>query len=87
MDWTNIGVNTIQDYIDDAAFRVPDLYNSDFLDVSETISELSYLTHDFFRYYGKFPSKVAKYIIDTLSDKNSIDVEKDFIFVQIPETP
>lgn len=80
MDWTNIGVNTIQDYIDDAAFRVPDLYNSDFLDVSETISELSYLTHDFFRYYGKFPSKVAKYIIDTLSDKNSIDVEKDFIF-------
>lgn len=80
MDWTNIEANTISDYIDSTAFRVPDLYNSDFLDVSETISELSYLTHDYFRYYGKFPSKVAKYIIDTLLNKGSIDVKKDFIF-------
>lgn len=55
-------------------------YNIDFLDVNETISELSYLTHNFFRYYGKFPSKVAKYIINTVSDTGSIDVDQDIIF-------
>lgn len=28
-------------------------------DISETISQLAYLTHNFFRYYGKFPSTLA----------------------------
>ena len=72
--------NTIADYINDANYKVSDKYKTGFLDVSETISELSYLTHDYFRYYGKFPSKIAKYIIDTLEKKNVIDPDKDFIF-------
>ena len=32
-------------------------------DISESISELAYLTHNFFRYYGKFPSVLAKNVI------------------------
>lgn len=80
MNWENIQNNTIADYIDDANYKVSDKYQTDFLDVSETISELSYLTHDYFRYYGKFPSKIAKYIIDSLSKRGIIDPDKDFIF-------
>lgn len=51
----------------------------EFWNVDETISELSYLTHDYFRYYGKFPSKIGKMIIEDLLEKNVIDKEKDFI--------
>lgn len=80
MNWQNIQTNTIADYIADAQFKVSDFYHTDFLDVSETISELSYLTHDYFRYYGKFPSKIAKYIIETLVTEQKISTEKDFIF-------
>ena len=80
MDWNKLGENTLQDYIDDANFNVSERYETDFLEVSETISELSYLTHDYFRYYGKFPSKVASYIISTLSDQNKISACSDFIF-------
>ena len=80
MNWKNIQNSTIADYVNDANYKVSDKYKTDFLDVSETISELSYLTHDYFRYYGKFPSKIAKYIIDTLVKGGGIDPEKDFIF-------
>ena len=80
MNWQSIQTNTIADYIADAQFKVSDFYHTDFLDVSETISELSYLTHDYFRYYGKFPSKIAKYIIETLVTEQKISTEKDFIF-------
>lgn len=37
-------------------------YVQEFWDVNETISELSYLTHSYFRYYGKFPSKIGNLI-------------------------
>lgn len=80
MNWANVHNNTIHDYIEDAKYKVVEKYPTDFLDVSETISELSYLTHDYFRYYGKFPSKVAKYIIDTLASSKAICPENDFIF-------
>lgn len=80
MDWNNIQSNTIDDYLIDADFQVSDFYETDFLEVNETISELSYLTHDYFRYYGKFPSKIAKYIIDTLVKEEKINVKRDFIF-------
>jgi len=49
--------------------NIPD---TELLDISETIKELSYLTHSHFRYYGKFPSKLASYFIDTYSDSNSV---------------
>lgn len=51
----------------------------EFWNVDETISELSYLTHDYFRYYGKFPSKVGKMIIEDLITKKCIDKNVDFI--------
>ena len=35
----------------------------DWWDLSGTIHEYSYLTHNFFRYYGKFPSALAKQVI------------------------
>lgn len=80
MNWHNIQSNTIADYMEDAQFKVSDFYHTDFLEVNETISELSYLTHDYFRYYGKFPSKIGKYIIETLVNQQKIDTEEDFIF-------
>jgi len=55
-------------------------YNIETLDINETISELSYLTHNYFRYYGKFPSKVGKTIISKLSDEGLISAKNDFIF-------
>ena len=51
----------------------------EFWNVDETISELSYLTHDYFRYYGKFPSKIGKMIIEDLLTKGAIDPKSDFI--------
>lgn len=80
MNWTELEENTIEDYIADAEFDLVSSYKSDFLEVKETISELSYLTHDYFRYYGKFPSKVAKYIIDFLLKNKEISLKTDFIF-------
>ncbi len=80
MDLINNENYTIQDYISMANYDLPSNYTTDFLDVSETISELAYLTHDYFRYYGKFPSKVAKYIISSLKGNESINAQKDFIF-------
>lgn len=80
MDWKKIESNSIQDYVDVAQFNAAEEYSCDHLDVSETISELSYLTHDFFRYYGKFPSKIAKYIIDSVLETGVISPSNDFIF-------
>lgn len=54
-------------------------YKIDFWDVNETISELSYLTHGYFRYYGKFPSKIGKMIIDDIFSKGVINQDNDFI--------
>lgn len=71
---------TINDYLEIASFNAEEEYKCDSLDVSETISELAYLTHDYFRYYGKFPSKVAKYIIDAVSSAGAIDPQHDYIF-------
>lgn len=33
-------------------------------DIPQTIKDLSYLTHDYFRYYGKFPSTVAAQLLE-----------------------
>lgn len=33
------------------------------IEIPETISELAYLTHNYYRYYGKFPSKLAALLI------------------------
>jgi len=42
-------------------------------DIPQTISELSYLTHDYFRYYGKFPSTVAAQLLEQFpAPKNGI---------------
>ncbi|MGB4758486.1 MAG: DNA methyltransferase [Candidatus Saccharimonadales bacterium] len=49
-----------------------DLKGESELDISETIKELSYLTHSYFRYYGKFPSKLANHFLQKYSNKNSI---------------
>jgi len=51
----------------------------EYWNISETISQLAYLTHSYFRYYGKFPSKVGKNIIEGLISSNEID-NKDYIF-------
>lgn len=55
-------------------------YKKEFWNIDETISELSYLTHNYFRYYGKFPSKIGKLIIEDLDLRKVIDKRKDFIF-------
>src|SRR3990167_5790646 len=42
-------------------------------DIPQTIDELSYLTHDYFRYYGKFPSTVAAQLLEQFpAPKNGI---------------
>lgn len=56
-----------------------DKYPQDFWDVNETITELAYLTHSYFRYYGKFPSKIGKLIVDDLNNKNAITPLNDFV--------
>ena len=33
------------------------------LEINESISELAYLTHNYYRYYGKFPSKLAAILV------------------------
>lgn len=54
-------------------------YPVEFWDVNETISELSYLTHGYFRYYGKFPSKIGKLIVGDVSSKGAIVPAHDFV--------
>lgn len=53
--------------------------DKEFWNVDETIPELSYLTHDYFRYYGKFPSKVGKMIIEELIKIKAVNPKKEFI--------
>ena len=68
------------EYYKKGIFDINDLKcEKEFWNIDETISELSYLTHDYFRYYGKFPSKVAKMIIEDLIEQKCIDKDKDFI--------
>lgn len=80
MDWDNIANYTMSDYMREADYEVSEAYRTGYLDVSERISELSYLTHDYFRYYGKFPSKIAKYMIETLDSEGHISPVSDYIF-------
>ena len=80
MDWANIAGCTMSDYMREADYEVSETYRTGYLDVSERISELSYLTHDYFRYYGKFPSKIAKYIIETLDTEGHIRPGSDYVF-------
>lgn len=42
------------------------------LDISESIKELAYLTHSYYRYYGKFPSKLASIFLDEYANENSV---------------
>ena len=56
-----------------------DKYPQEFWNINETISDLSYLTHSYFRYYGKFPSKIGKLIIEDLDSKSAITSSKDFV--------
>lgn len=51
----------------------------EFWEINETISELSYLTHSYLRYYGKFPSKVGKLIIEDLLERKKINPKHDYI--------
>lgn len=55
-------------------------YPQKFWPIQETITELAYLTHSYFRYYGKFPSKVSRLILEELKDRGVISPADDFIF-------
>lgn len=45
-------------------------------EIPHTIKELAYLTHDYFRYYGKFPSTVASQLLeDYPAPKNGVLVD------------
>lgn len=39
-------------------------YEINWWKIDQTISELAYLTHGFFRYYGKFPPTIVSYLIN-----------------------
>lgn len=68
------------EYYKKGIFDIDDLKcEKEFWNVDETIAELSYLTHDYFRYYGKFPSKVGKMIMEDLITKKCIEKDVDFI--------
>lgn len=54
-------------------------YPIEFWDVNETITELAYLTHSYFRYYGKFPSKIGKLIVEDLDGRGLINSKEDFV--------
>jgi len=56
-----------------------DKYTKEFWNVNETITELAYLTHSYFRYYGKFPSKIGKLIIEDLDSGGKISPVSDFV--------
>lgn len=54
-------------------------YPQEFWNVNETITELAYLTHSYFRYYGKFPSKIGKLIVEDLDGRGKISPVNDFV--------
>jgi DNA modification methylase len=43
----------------------------EFWDIVESSQKLSYLTHNFFRYFGKFPSKIPKNLISLYTKKEN----------------
>jgi hypothetical protein len=43
-------------------------------EVDQTIGQLSYLTHNYFRYYGKFPSTVAGQLVKEFASKKNSTV-------------
>src|SRR3712207_369018 len=45
---------------------------SELWEISESIPELAYLTHNFFRYYGKFPSLLAKRLIQEFAEPDAV---------------
>ncbi|SHH01827.1 DNA methyltransferase [Cognatishimia maritima] len=57
--------------------RVDDEPNSCIWDIPYTIPQLGYLTHNHFRYYGKFPSVVAGQILDDLPPASPNDYALD----------
>lgn len=48
-------------------------------DIPQTITELSYLTHGFFRYYGKFPSTLARRLIRDFRPSGSEVIFDNFL--------
>lgn len=62
-----------QRFVDVPSFRDT---TAKILDIPETIGELGYGSHQFFRYYGKFPSFVGKELIDrfALPDHAVLDI-------------
>lgn len=71
----------VNEYYKNSQFDINTLNcEKEFWEINETISELSYLTHNYFRYYGKFPSKIGKLIINELKNNNHINSDQHFIF-------
>jgi hypothetical protein len=66
-------------YYNISNYNFDENFNIEYWNIDETISELAYLTHDYFRYYGKFPSKVGKNIIEELISQNKINLSLDFM--------
>jgi hypothetical protein len=50
------------------AYNLPTLE----LDIHFTIPQLAYLTHNFYRYYGKYPSILGGYLIDRYAERGAI---------------
>lgn len=77
---TNFDLNIEHDpYVVKGNYSFSDSIKTDFWDVDETIPELAYLTHNFFRYYGKFPSKIGKLIVEKFRISGDIDNNKHII--------
>ena len=41
-------------------------------ELNGTITEYAYLTHNFFRYYGKFPSVLAKRVLQEYAPRTGV---------------
>src|SRR5215210_626468 len=57
----------VRDYLVSAELDNRDCQYEDW-EIKESSAELSYLTHGFFRYFGKFPPPVARRFIEELHD-------------------
>ena len=58
-------------------------YDVNWWDIDQTISELAYLTHDFFRYYGKFPPTIVSYLLKRFPCPQNgclLDTDKDGVY-------
>jgi hypothetical protein len=65
-----------QEGADDSLVRLPEeavLESTPFpvveWNISNTIPELAYLTHNYFRYYGKFPSVIPRKLLRDFGDR------------------